>query len=183
MNRLSGPARILGAAAVAVFVAACSSQGGATPVPSVASQPSAAAGGSPTVYTVDVHQDATLGAFLTGEDGKSLYLLTKDSANTSTCTDQCASAWPPFILESGETVVAGTGVTGTLGTIKRPDGSDQVAINGLPLYYFSGDTGAAQTNGQGVKGVWFLASPSGTTVGSPAASPGGTPAATEQTNY
>jgi predicted lipoprotein with Yx(FWY)xxD motif len=184
MDALTWPRRITGALAVAVIVAACSSQGGGgTPAPTQAPQPSSAAAASGAVYSVEVHQDAALGAWLTGEDGKSLYLLTKDSAGKSSCNGNCASAWPPFVLEQGETVVAGAGVTGTLSTIKRDDGSDQVAVNGLPLYYFSGDDGAAQTNGQGSNGVWFLSSPSGTNVGSPAASPAGTPAATEKSTY
>ena len=175
MDALTGSRRIAGALAVAAFVAACSS-GGATPSPTAAAQPSSAAQGSGSVSTVAVQQSAAFGAYLAGQDGKALYLLTKDSSGTSTCTGQCASNWPPFTLGSGQTVVAGSGVTGTLSTIKRSDGSDQVAINGLPLYYFKGDTAAGQTNGQGTGGVWFLASPSGTTVGgggAPAASPAG----------
>ena len=177
MDALRHRRSLLGAAtAVALVVAACSSQGGASPVPSAAPPSSGAAGGSGSVHTVAVHQDAAMGAWLTGEDGKSLYLLTKDSAGTSTCTGTCAATWPPFVLEAGETVAAGAGVTGTLSTIKRPDGGDQVAINGLPLYYFAGDDGAAQTKGEGVNNVWFLASPSGTTVGASAASPASSPA-------
>jgi predicted lipoprotein with Yx(FWY)xxD motif len=171
MLRLTLPARLLGTASVAFLVAACASQGGGGPTSTPAAGTPAASGapgGAGTVYTVEVHQDATLGAFLTGQDGRSLYLLTKDSAGTSTCQGSCASAWPPFTLEAGETVAAGAGVTGTLGTIKRPDGTDQVAINGIPLYYYAGDSGPNQTNGQGVQGVWFLVSPSGAAVGAPA---------------
>ncbi|HJW21883.1 MAG TPA: hypothetical protein VJ506_05585 [Candidatus Limnocylindrales bacterium] len=181
MNALTGPRRIAGALAVAAFVAACSS-GGATPSPTAAPQSSSSAQASGSVYTVAVQQSAAFGAYLAGEDGKALYLLTKDSSGTSTCTGQCASNWPPFTLDTGETVVAGSGVTGTLSTIKRPDGSDQVAINGLPLYYFKGDTAAGQTNGQGANGVWFLSSPTGTTVGA-AGSPASSPAGSGGTKY
>lgn len=183
------PISLLGAAAIALVVAGCASQGGASSPPSSAPQasssPGASSGARPsdTAYTVDLHQDAALGAFLTGEDGMTLYLLTKDGPGTSNCVDSCAKAWPPFILEDGESVVAGTGVTGTLSAIKRPDGTDQVAINGVPLYYFAGDSGAAQTSGQGVNGVWFVVSSSGTALGAPAASPAGTPKATEQSDY
>ena len=35
----------------------------------------------------------------------------------------------------------------------------QVAINGSPLYYFAKDAKAGDTNGQGVGGKWFVASP------------------------
>ena len=37
----------------------------------------------------------------------------------------------------------------------------QVAINGLPLYYYADDTKAGDTTGQGVGGKWFVASPTG----------------------
>jgi predicted lipoprotein with Yx(FWY)xxD motif len=164
---------LIGSVIAVVALAGCaapSGGGGTTPAPS-----SPAAAGSPGVYSVDLHQDASLGGYLTGEDGKSLYILTKDSSGTSTCTGNCATTWPPFTLDAGETVVAGAGVTGTIATIKRPDGSDQVAINGQPLYYFSGDDGAAQTNGQGISGVWFLAAPGGGPVNgaAPSATGGG----------
>ena len=90
MDTLSRRGRIAGAAAIAVFVAACSSQagGGSTPAASAAPQASAGAGAA---VTVNVHQDATLGAYVTGESGRTLYLLTKDSANTSTCSGNCAA--------------------------------------------------------------------------------------------
>ena len=173
--RLHSGSALLAAAAVGVIVAGCAQGGGAaTPTPApAASQPtgSAAAAASGEVYTVATRQ-GTLGSFLTGDDGKTLYVLTKDSSGTSTCTGDCAQTWPPFTLESGESTVAGTGVTGTLGTITRPDGSVQVSINGLPLYYYSGDTAAGETNGQGINNVWYVAGPDGKPVTS-AGSTGG----------
>ena len=166
------PGALAGSVLAIVALAGCASQnggGGTSPAPT------SAAAGSPGVYAVDVHQAATLGAFLTGEDGKSLDLLTKDSSGTSTCTGNCATTWPPFTLDSGESVVAGSGVTATISTIKRPDGSDQVAIDGQPLYYYSGDDGPAQTNGEGANGVWFLVAPGGAPVNAaaPSATGGG----------
>ena len=101
------------------------------------------------------------GAFLTGEDGKTLYIFTADTANTSTCADACATNWPPFTVDADETVKAGDGVTGALTTFARADGTMQVAINGMPLYYFAKDAKAGDTNGQGVGGKWFVASPTG----------------------
>jgi len=75
------------------------------------------------------------------------------------------TSWPPFTLDTGETVKAGTGVTGALTTFVRSDGKAQVLINGHALYYFSGDSAAGQTNGQGIAGVWFVVSPAGAKVG------------------
>ena len=38
----------------------------------------------------------------------------------------------------------------------RPDGKDQVAAAGQPLYTFAGDTSAGDTNGEGVAGIWHV---------------------------
>ncbi len=167
--------------ATLLIVAACtSSTGGASTTPSVAPSAaasvaaSAAAGGE--TYTVAVVTDAKLGAYITGEDGKTLYTFASDTANTSACTDACAAKWPPFTVESDDTLTPGAGVTGALTTFARPDGKMQVAINGRPLYYFAADSKAGDTTGQGVGGKWFVATPTGVTaspVASPAASPAG----------
>jgi len=165
---------------IALVLAACGQAGttpgaatpGATTAATTASpgaSPATTPGGSGATgdeYHVEIANSATLGDYLVGEDGRALYLLTKDSSGTSTCTASCAVTWPPFTLDAGETAVAGAGVTGAIAPITRADGSKQVAINGLPLYYYSGDTAAGQTNGQNVGGVWYLASPDGATVGS-----------------
>jgi predicted lipoprotein with Yx(FWY)xxD motif len=160
-----------------LVVAACSSASGATagtaapaaatsaPVAAVLSTspaPAAAAGAaSPTgaAYTVAVAETSAIGKFLTGEDGKTLYTLKSDSTDSTTCSGGCATNWPPFTLDAGETTVAGAGVTGVLGTFTRPEGSTQVTYAGMPLYYFAGDAKAGDTTGQGLQGVWFVASP------------------------
>ncbi len=201
----SAPIRLLGpAAAVALIVAACSGQGtaGATSPAGAAgygssggagsASPMASAGASAGAYVVSVATDPKFGAHLVGEDGRSLYLLTKDSQDTATCTGACATTWPPFELEDGETVTAGAGASGTIATITRSDdGKRQVTYAGIPLYYFSSDTKAGDVNGEGVRGVWFLVGPGSTAAsgritggvgqpaGSSAAAPGvPTPAAT-----
>ena len=117
---------------------------------------SAAAGGE--TYEVAAATGA-VGSYLTGEGGRTLYTFKPDSANTSTCTDGCATAWPPFTSSAEDTLKAGAGVSGKLTTFARPDGTMQVAYNGAPLYYFQGDAKAGETNGQGVGGKWFVAVP------------------------
>jgi len=62
-----------------------------------------------------------------------------------------------------------------LGTAKAPSGT-QVTYGQWPLYTFSGDTGAGQANGQGIKsfgGVWHPVAPSGQPVSSSGVSSGG----------
>jgi hypothetical protein len=91
----------------------------------------------------------------------------------STCSGACATAWPPLIAKAAPT--AGTGATASdLATISRSDGSKQVTYDGHPLYYFAGDSGAGQTNGEGVNGFgapWYLLAPSGQQVTSLSAAP------------
>jgi predicted lipoprotein with Yx(FWY)xxD motif len=94
--------------------------------------------------------------------GKTLYGLSSDPANQSTCTSSngCTSSWP--VLSGSAT--AGSGVaTSLLGTITRSDGTKQVTYSGHPLYFYAGDSGAGQTNGQGISsfgGVWGVVSAS-----------------------
>src|SRR5205807_10096198 len=96
----------------------------------------------------------------------------------SACSGNCGVPWPPVTVPSGQQPQAGSGVTGTLSVVKRPDGTQQVAMNGLPLYTYSGDTKAGDTNGQGFGGFWFALMANGSSV--PAAG-GAAPAATTAT--
>jgi predicted lipoprotein with Yx(FWY)xxD motif len=51
----------------------------------------------------------------------------------------------------------GPGVTGTLATIKRSDGTTQVTDNGHPLYTYVGDIAPGQAFGNGLNldgGLW-----------------------------
>ena len=112
----------------------------------------------PTVEATD-HPDH--GAILTDGDGRALYMFTEDSAGESVCTGSCAENWPPL---TGENPQAGAGVSATLGTIERQDGSIQVTVAEMPLYYFAGDDGPGQTNGQGVGDVWYLLRPDGSVI-------------------
>jgi len=146
-------------AAAAVLATACSS-GGASSSPS--SSASSAAAGSSSAMTVDV-QTGKGKSFLTDGSGRSLYLFASDTKTKSTCSGACATAWPPLIAKGAPT--AGTGANPSeLGTITRSDGTKQVSYDGHPLYYFSGDQAAGQTNGEGINGfgaLWYLVAPSG----------------------
>jgi predicted lipoprotein with Yx(FWY)xxD motif len=171
-HRISGLAAIGG---VLLVVAACSSAGAST-APSAATVPSSAPSAAPSAVGSGAAGAAlaiamatgTVGDYLTGADGKTLYIFTADSANTSTCTGTCAQTWPPLVV-TGSAPTPGAGVTGALTTFARPDGTMQVAINGYPLYYYAGDTKAGDTTGQGKFGKWFVASPTGAAPGGSAA--------------
>jgi predicted lipoprotein with Yx(FWY)xxD motif len=105
--------------------------------------------------------ETAAGTTLVGPDGLTLYIFTNDTEGVSNCSGDCAGNWPPLVVADDEELVAGDGVTGELDTIERDDGSMQVTYDGLPLYYFAGDAAAGDSNGEGVGGVWFIASPDG----------------------
>jgi predicted lipoprotein with Yx(FWY)xxD motif len=104
-----------------------------------------------------------LGMVLVDGSGRTLYLFEKDQSDQSACAGACAAAWP--VDQTSGTPKAGSGVTASmLGTIKRGDNTTQVTYNQHPLYYFQGDSGAGQQNGQGVDAFgakWFVVNPAG----------------------
>lgn len=122
--------------------------------------------------TVLTGETPELGEFLTDTNGMTLYIFKKDTPGVSNCYDKCEANWPVFRAE--EPLTLPDGVDGELTLIDRTDGTKQVAFNGAPLYYFSGDKAAGDVTGQEVGDVWYVAStaPAGATPGaSPAASP------------
>jgi predicted lipoprotein with Yx(FWY)xxD motif len=84
--------------------------------------------------------------------GKTLYTL---QPSATACTAQCLKVWPELVLPKGVTKAkAGTGVKASkLGTVTRPGGVRQVTYGGKPLYWFVGDTGPGQVNGN-VSDTW-----------------------------
>lgn len=96
------------------------------------------------------------GEVLTGPNGMTLYIFTKDTEpGKSTCNGPCAQNWPPFRPEAG----APGGPSGDLTVITRDDGSKQYAYKGKPLYYWKNDKQPGDTTGHGVNSVWFVAQP------------------------
>ena len=91
---------------------------------------------------------------LINSQGLTLYYNTSDTTS-SVCSGGCASAWPPVLSTS--TPGSATSLPGTLSLLTDANGS-QVTYNGHPLYTYSGDSAAGQINGEGIGGVWFVAS-------------------------
>ena len=158
--------RRLGLAALpfALIVAACSSSGAST-APSAAAPteaPPAAseapASDAPASEVPPAAADATialadtsLGSVIVAADGKTLYLFTPDEGGTPTCYDDCATAWPPLLVDDAAAAGVGEGLDASkLTTVERTDGGLQVVYNGWPLYFFASDTAAGDVTGQGV---------------------------------
>jgi len=135
---------------------ACSSGGGSSdgattePTTEPSAEPSASAG------DVGVEIATTpLGDILVDAEGLTLYMYDPDKQGASTCYDDCATAWPPLVVEGEPTV--GTGADDSkIGTVERTDGTIQVTYGSWPLYYFAKDKAAGDTVGQAVGGVWWV---------------------------
>jgi predicted lipoprotein with Yx(FWY)xxD motif len=170
---------VIGAAAV-LALAACGSSSKATVSPGAqpnASTSTIAGSATPVVKTGTT---AKLGAVLVDGKGMTLYTLTKNGAPVA-CSGQCAMNWPPLLVPAGTvTVPAAAGVNG-LGTAPGTGGT-QVTAAHLPLYRFSGDSAAGDTNGNGITafgGVWHVVMASASSEVAPAPTPA--PAATSPT--
>jgi predicted lipoprotein with Yx(FWY)xxD motif len=115
---------------------------------------------SDAATTVSVALSAKYGNILVDSAGFTVYTLSTESGGKITCTATCLTAWPPILLAAGATTpTGGTGVTGTLGTVTRADGSKQATYNGFPIYDYLGDSKAGDTTGEGVVsfgGTWHL---------------------------
>jgi predicted lipoprotein with Yx(FWY)xxD motif len=159
---------LLAVAAVALVIAGCGGGGGDQAT--AASSSSTSSGGSSTLNV----SDTSLGKVLVSSDGHTVYDFGKDTGSKSMCNGGCAGEWPPVTTKGKPT--AGSGVTKSmLGTTRRSDGTMQVTYNGHPLYTFSGDSKAGDTNGQGLDdfgGIWWALSSSGADVTSGGSSSG-----------
>jgi predicted lipoprotein with Yx(FWY)xxD motif len=108
---------------------------------------SIASGAGQSKATVSL-RNTKLGSILVNSQGHTLYLFKRDRNDKSACTGTCATFWPPLLSRNKPT--AGPGVkTSLLGTTRRSNGALQVTYNRHPLYTFSLDKSAGQTNGEG----------------------------------
>lgn len=111
-----------------------------------------------------VAQNEEYGPHLTTDAGRTLYLYVEDSETESTCVDSCTRNWPPLLVGEGEVTVGEGADASLLGTITRPDGTEQVTYGGHPLYTFARDTDEGTTRGQRLGDAFFLVSPAGESI-------------------
>ncbi|MEV6345569.1 hypothetical protein [Actinoplanes sp. NPDC051851] len=107
---------------------------------------------------------ASIGETVTEVRGFTLYTFTKDDTDppASQCTGDCATRWPPVLIQAGGRVFVDGLENPAVSAIRRPDGTVQVTLAGRPVYRFAGDTVPGEFNGQGVDGAWFAVKPDGT---------------------
>jgi predicted lipoprotein with Yx(FWY)xxD motif len=159
---------LLGAAAGTLAVAALVAGCGST---APASHTSSSGSSGLVVRTASVLVNGRSESVLTNSAGRTLYYNTQDSASKVTCTGGCASIWPALTSGAGS-VSAPSSVGGNFTFYSGPNGR-QVEYNGHPLYTYSGDTGPHQSKGEGVGGIWYVATPGLTAASGSSSSSGG----------
>ncbi len=84
------------------------------------------------------YKDDQFGAILATPKKQALYYwsVEKRAGGKIRCTGSCARAWPPLYAQ-GSVPKRVSGIKGTFGKIRRPDGKRQVTFNGLPVYTYA----------------------------------------------
>src|SRR5271167_1458868 len=168
---------LIPALAASVLLSACgSSSSSKTTSSTTATQPAASQTSSGTSSAlVETASNSKLGAtVLVNAQGMTLYHLSAEQNGKFICTSAaCLQVWHPLAAPAGGTSTASVG---SLGSVKRPDGTEQVTYKGEPLYTFAQDKEAGEANGQGIKdvGTWSAVTITTSAAATPASSSGGT---------
>jgi predicted lipoprotein with Yx(FWY)xxD motif len=107
-----------------------------------------------------------LGTVLVDPDGFTVYIFLNDTNGESTCYDSCAATWPAV---PGDTAISTDLDDSIFGTTTRTDGTEQLTVDGQPLYRYAPDANPGHTTGQGVGDVWFVVGADGAMIGGPEA--------------
>jgi len=136
--------------------------GGSSIDPSTSSGPAGGSQPSPTIDLVpdDVVRTSIGDVFVSGENNLTLYTRPGDAPNTVTCTNECATTWPPVLTD-----VTMSGISGQFDVIDRGDGTMQWMLKGFPLHFHTGDGNEGEINGQAVDNAWYVARPDPITSG------------------
>jgi predicted lipoprotein with Yx(FWY)xxD motif len=165
---------LLGALALAACGSTSSNAGSSSSSPATSSSSSTTSTTASTlpIKTAAVSVAGSMKTVLVTAQGLTLYYHTPDTASSVFV----GSSWPPLLASSGAPTST-VSLPGTLSVMNDANGA-QVTYNGHPLYTFAGDSGPGQATGDGLGGVWFVATPdlakvslTGSTNPSPKASP------------
>jgi len=158
MKKLSLP---LLASALVLGAAACGSSSPSTTKAKTTSPPAKTA----AVVVIASKTEPGLGTVLVNAQGRTLYQFVPDAGKHVTCTESCATIWPPVMLPSGDKVGAsGTVKASLLGSDADPTGGKVVTYAGWPLYTYVTDSAPGQHTGQGINssgGLWYVMSTDG----------------------
>lgn len=106
-------------------------------------------------FAMNAHADPAakmVNGRLVNASGMTLYTFDKDVAGSgkSVCNGPCSSRWPPAMA------AAGAKPEGDFSIVRRDDGTKQWAYKGRPLYQYTADEKAGDTNGDNVGDVWHI---------------------------
>nr|WP_173037211.1 hypothetical protein [Phytohabitans flavus] len=132
----------------------------ATAEPGEAAGAEAPATGSPQVLRIA--QVTGLSSIVVNAKGRTIYRFDDDSNDppTTNCVEKCNETWQPVLAPNGVEVDAGL-EEDLVGTVERPDGAEQLTLNGWPMYYFHEDLSLGQIAGHGTGDKWWAISPAG----------------------
>ena len=150
-----------------MFIAACGSYtttgggpygGGGSNPPATHNPATGGSDSSAVIQTATVTVKGQSETVLTNAKGLTLYYFTADSATQSAVSGNLAKIWPPQLFTGSGEPTSSTTLAGKL-SVQTDVNGNQVEYNGHPLYTFSGDSAPGQTNGEGLFGKWFVATP------------------------
>ena len=139
---------------------------------------STASGGSALISTRTASVKGTSEMILTNAQGMTLYYFMSDTSTSVACKAGCISIWPPLLAPNGNAPTSSASLSGSLSILNAANGQ-QVTYNGHPLYTYSGDQNPGDTNGEGIEGLWHVATPGLM----PATAPSGNPTPTSSGGY
>lgn len=111
---------------------------------------------------VGTAEHSALGTILVDDGGLTLYLFDNDTAGVSNCSGGCLANWPPLLTDYSP--VAIDDVTAAVGTITRDDGTMQVTVDEMPVYYWVNDAVPGDAGGQSLGGVWWVLDVAGSAI-------------------
>jgi predicted lipoprotein with Yx(FWY)xxD motif len=85
---------------------------------------------------------------LVDSEGRTLYSAEVEARGQISCTGACTAFWDPTEASASEAESAAADLDLDLGVVTRPDGGEQLTLDGLPLYTFT-EEDAGQLEGDG----------------------------------
>ena len=116
----------------------------------------ATAGATAKPMVSTAHNARLKATILVNSSGRTLYHLSVERKGHFICVDKtCLSFWHPLLVSKGTKPTGRVALT----TVRRPNGTLQVAYRGEPLYTFVQDRKRGDVKGEGFKdvGVWHAA--------------------------
>lgn len=112
---------------------------------------------APFIAIASVSVGGKTQTILTAATGLTLYYNTRDTTKTAGCSGQCVE-WRPLMFAGPGAPIAPAALPGALSVLSSKAGS-QIEYNGHPLYTYAKDATPGQIGGQGLLGMWYVATP------------------------